>query len=382
MVSSRHRSSTATSNTSISKDSTPSRIPKPPIEEWTLQEKLLLSSLAINYNNGWNSVARQMTNWQNQTNPKVIPDKVRSDGYFNQRTCAAQFDKLMNELGADKRPKRNEPNPGNPATVIYNKLTKVYEKELMQKIIGEKLRWLQLQDDLERLESDELTEDRLKEIDQEMKAQPIKKEPAQASSPATPAATTTSTSKTTSATTSSGTTTTSKRTNVSTIPTSSPASAPSTRSKETRRGSSATAVAASSTKTPISTADKEPEKTSTRALTRRESRGQTLRSTLETLINETVSNYSKEFELFKRPDDPNEGAKYDQVIFQYRDLDSLKELLDKDKDLKDPHVPMNDFLLIFQNTLFFYKRDHRIHKIAKELADKLEPIWRKALKLE
>lgn len=136
MVSSRHRSSTS--------ESTTSKVPKPPLEEWSLREKLCLASLAIKYGNAWNSVARNM---------QAFVENDRPEGWSNQKTCAAQFDKLMNELGVDKRPKRNEPSDGNSGSVIYKKMTEKRVKELEDNIVKLRKLWLNANEELDRLES-------------------------------------------------------------------------------------------------------------------------------------------------------------------------------------------------------------------------------------
>lgn len=132
MVSSRNRSSTVV------------KLNKPPLDEWTTREKLCLASLAIKYNNAWNSVARNM---------QSLVEKGRPEGWSNQKTCAAQFNNLMNELGVDKRPKRNEPSDGNSGSVIYKKMAEKRIKELEDNIIELRKLWMNAKNDLDALES-------------------------------------------------------------------------------------------------------------------------------------------------------------------------------------------------------------------------------------
>lgn len=154
MVSSRHRSSTASETTSSV------RVPKPQLEEWTTKEKLCLASLAIKHGNAWNSVARNM---------QAFVDKDRPEGWSNQKTCAAQFDKLMNELGVDKRPKRNEPSDGNSSSVIYKKMAEKRIKELEESIVNLRKMWLGVTEDIQALDNDSLSSDRSEQIKQKIK---------------------------------------------------------------------------------------------------------------------------------------------------------------------------------------------------------------------
>lgn len=153
MKSSRNRSSVAS-------DSSSAKVPKPPLEEWTVREKLCLASLAIKHGNAWNSVARNM---------QAFVEKGRPEGWSNQKTCAAQFDKLMNELGVDKRPKRNEPSDGNSSSVIYKKMAEYRVKELEDDLIKLRTSWLSLRNDLNALENDSLSTDRSDQLKQKIK---------------------------------------------------------------------------------------------------------------------------------------------------------------------------------------------------------------------
>lgn len=152
MVSSRHRTSTVSES-----------VPRPQLEEWTTREKLSLASLAIKHGNAWNSVARNMLSFV---------EKDRPEGWSNQRTCAAQFDKLMNELGVDKRPKRNEPSDGNSSSVIYKKMTEKRIKELEDNIATLRKQWLSVTNDLQALESGSLSTDRSDQLKQILKPSP------------------------------------------------------------------------------------------------------------------------------------------------------------------------------------------------------------------
>lgn len=149
MVTSRQRSSAAAAAaaSAVTTDSpvnTSTRAQKASLDEWTTREKLSLASLAIKHGNAWNSVARNM---------QTLAEKDRPDGWSNTKTCAAQFDKLMNDFGVDKRPKRNEPTDGNSSSVIYKKMTEKRIKELEEYIKELRKLFINAKNDLDALES-------------------------------------------------------------------------------------------------------------------------------------------------------------------------------------------------------------------------------------
>lgn len=153
MVGSRNRSS-------VSSELSSAKVPKPPLEEWTTREKLYLASLALKHGNAWNSVARNM---------QSHVEKGRPEGWSNQKTCAAQFDKLMNELGVDKRPRRNEPSDGNSSNVIYKKMAEKRIKELQENIIELRKKWLDVNQDLDAHDNGSLPTDKSDHLKQKMK---------------------------------------------------------------------------------------------------------------------------------------------------------------------------------------------------------------------
>lgn len=137
---------------------------KSPLEEWTVREKLYLASLAFKHGNSWNSVARNM---------QAFVEKGRPEGWSNQKTCAAQFDKLMNELGADKRPKRNEPSDGNSSSVIYKKMAQKRVKELEETITDLRKSWLLVKKDLDALDDGSLATERSDQLKQKTQSKTI-----------------------------------------------------------------------------------------------------------------------------------------------------------------------------------------------------------------
>lgn len=304
MVSSRNRSSTAS-------ESTTCKVTKPPLEEWTTREKLCLASLAIKHGNSWSSVARNM---------QAFAEKERSEGWSNQKTCAAQFDKLMNELGVDKRPKRNEPSDGNSGSVIYKKMAEKRVKELESRIKELRKLWLGVKNDLDALESGSLSSDRSDELKQKIQ------------------------------------------------PTSSESKAQPTPSK-------ANTAPTASAPTPTSVSAGDPEKPPTRALTRRESSRQNLEKTLSILCKDASE--IKAINLMCKPSNEAERELYDKVILKHMDISIIKKRLGSEVD--DAYAVINDLLLMFQNATMFYPPDHPTHIAALDLRAKLLPQWEKSL---
>ena len=118
---------------------------QPPLEEWTIREKLCLASLALKYNNSWSSVARNMI---------TFGEKNRPDGWFSQKSCAAQFDKLITDLGADRRPKRSEQTDSS-GSLIYKKMVDKRVIELEESITETRKAWLKVCNDLKKTDGNE-----------------------------------------------------------------------------------------------------------------------------------------------------------------------------------------------------------------------------------
>lgn len=271
MVSSRHRtsiaaaaaaaaatasstttSSTTTTTTTTAPETPTSRVPKTPIEEWTTREKLSLASLALKHNNSWNTVARQMQNFA---------EKDRPDGWSNQKMCAAQFDKLMNELGVDKRPKRNETTDAS-GSVIYKKMAEKRISELEESIVELRKAWLKINKDLKAMDEDQPT---TKGVKSEQATSGKQKNKPQAQS-----------------------------------------------GKTSAKGAN----------TSVSS---EPEKPPTRALTRRESSRQNLEKTFATLYQEAAENKSINQLCRPSSDTEKSLGSYDKVILKHVDMATLKK---------------------------------------------------------
>lgn len=339
MVISRQRSAAAAAaaSTSVSETSEkPSKVPKPQLEEWTTKEKLYLASLAIKHNNSWSSVARHM---------QSFAEKDRPDGWTNQKTCAAQFDKLMNELGADKRPKRNESSDGNSSSVIYKKMAEKRMNEIRERTKELRKLWLDVNKEIEDVKSGQKTTDVAPEAavssDQSDSSTPspvIKVEPAAK---------------------------TLRSDTTQTIPSQ-------VKTPTAKVSAAADSLNASTSSTSSTTTSEKPP---TRALTRRESSRQNLEKTLSVLCKEASE--IKAINLFCKPANPADRELYDKLVHKHIDMTIIKRRLGGEVD--DPYAVMNDLMLMFQNMIMFYPPEHNIHKSAVEVREKLVIQWEKAL---
>jgi len=243
---------------------------------------------------------------------QAFVEEDRPDGWSNQKTCAAQFDKLMNELGVDKRPKRNE--PADATRNIYKKMVERRIGELEEKAKEYRKKWLKLCKELEATEKVAQTEIKIEKVEQSPQLQ--------------------------------------------------------TRQQQKNKSAAAAAAAASSTTS-------EPEKPSTRALTRRESSRQNLEKSLTVLYKEASEIPAINQLSRPGPDVEKLLGSYDRFILKPLDITSIKDLLAG--EVEDPHAVMNDFLLLFQNATMYYPTDHPTYKLAIDLREKLVPQWEKLI---
>lgn len=131
---------------------------------------------------------------------------------------------------------------------------------------------------------------------------------------------------------------------------------------------------ASKTSTPAAKPG-EPEKQTTRAVTRRESSRQNLEKTLATLCKEAAE--YKNINIFKKPSTQTELEIYDRFVLKHVDFNTVKAHLDG--EVEDPHAILSDLLLMFQNFIMFYPPEHSNHVAALDLRQKMVPHWEKAL---
>lgn len=90
-----------------------------PLENWSISEQLYLASaVACSGDQNWMSVSRQL---------RSVCGNNRPSDWFSQKSCAAQYEKLLENVEPTKRKKRNEKDTGQaivetPIEIIVRKL--------------------------------------------------------------------------------------------------------------------------------------------------------------------------------------------------------------------------------------------------------------------
>eukprot|EP00094_Tigriopus_californicus_P004048 TCALIF_03899-PA protein Name:"Similar to BRD8 Bromodomain-containing protein 8 (Homo sapiens)" AED:0.39 eAED:0.40 QI:0/0/0/0.5/1/1/2/0/779 len=177
------------------------------IDEWSTREKLFLVSV-VSSNGGdqnWVSVARTMKGSMAATANSDDPDQARPADWYSQKNCALQYDRMLEKHQRDapplsRRTKRTSESgaaasaagsvpapsggatgpvgPGasgagtmgtpDPAQVIAKKLKDERTKELMTLVEHTNRVMANLMEEIDELEDDHISEERLDEIEREM----------------------------------------------------------------------------------------------------------------------------------------------------------------------------------------------------------------------
>ncbi|XP_022910979.2 bromodomain-containing protein 8 [Onthophagus taurus] len=145
------------------------QIKREPLDKWSIREQLCLASaVARSGDQNWMSVCRAL---------KPFGDANRPNDWFHQKNCAAQYWALLENVETPKRKKRpsgtQEAGIETPAESILKKLKGERLAELKKVLAEEKNEYTQLQDDMNLLNSGNVSEEQLdkwcKEIDDEEK---------------------------------------------------------------------------------------------------------------------------------------------------------------------------------------------------------------------
>lgn len=142
-----------------------------PLDNWTISEKLCLASAvtACSSDQNWMSVSRTL---------KQLCGNNRPDDWFSQKSCAAQYGKLLENVETPKRKKRNEKDTiqttiETPGELILRKLTQERIAELDKCIQDEREEYGKIQKEIAEIESGAADEQKLRqwcaEIDAEEK---------------------------------------------------------------------------------------------------------------------------------------------------------------------------------------------------------------------
>lgn len=132
-----------------------------PLDKWSISEQLYLASaVATSGDQNWMSVSRNL---------KMACGENRPSEWFSQKSCAAQYEKLLENVGTSKRKKRSEKDTTpqvveTPIEMIVRKLTQDRITELTECIHNNRNEYSTIQEDIDALENDAFTEEQLREM--------------------------------------------------------------------------------------------------------------------------------------------------------------------------------------------------------------------------
>lgn len=132
-----------------------------PLDKWSISEQLYLASaVATSGDQNWMSVSRNM---------KMACGDSRPTEWFSQKSCAAQYEKLLENVGTTKRKKRSEKDTTpqvveTPIEMIVRKLTQDRIAELNEFLENNRNEYSTIQEDIAALENDTFTDEQLREM--------------------------------------------------------------------------------------------------------------------------------------------------------------------------------------------------------------------------
>lgn len=132
-----------------------------PLENWSINEQLYLASaVACSGDQNWMSVSRQL---------KSVCGNNRPSDWFSQKSCAAQYEMLLENVEPTKRKKRNEKDTGQtivetPIELIVRKLTQERIVELNKMIQEEREEFQKLRNEIAGIQSNAFDENQLREM--------------------------------------------------------------------------------------------------------------------------------------------------------------------------------------------------------------------------
>lgn len=144
-----------------------------PLDKWSISEQLYLASAVIcSGDQNWMSVSRSL---------KMMCGGDRPSDWFSQKSCAAQYGLLLENVETPKRKKRNEKDPSQASVetaseLILRKLTQERVSELRKTIQDERNEYLKIKEEVHAIENDNFDENQLKEIWQKIENQEKQRE--------------------------------------------------------------------------------------------------------------------------------------------------------------------------------------------------------------
>lgn len=144
-----------------------------PLDNWTISEKLCLASaVACSGDQNWMSVSRSL---------KMMCGNNRPNDWFSQKSCAAQYGKLLENVETPKRKKRYEKDTSQttvetPSELILRKLTQERIFELKKCIQEEREEYVKTKEEIAAIENGLVDEQQLREWWEEIEAEEKRRE--------------------------------------------------------------------------------------------------------------------------------------------------------------------------------------------------------------
>lgn len=132
-----------------------------PLENWSISEQLYLASaVACSGDQNWMSVSRQL---------RSVCGTNRPSDWFSQKSCAAQYEMLLENVEPTKRKKRNEKDTSQaavetPIELIVRKLTAERIAELQKLIQEEREEYQKLRNEVANIQNNVFDENQLREM--------------------------------------------------------------------------------------------------------------------------------------------------------------------------------------------------------------------------
>lgn len=131
-----------------------------PLDKWSIREQLFLAAAVACSGENWMSVSRSL---------KMYCGSNRPSDWFSQKSCAAQYGKLLENVEMPKRKKRtaserDTPTADTPGESIYRKLTQERIQELKRQIQEDQKEFSRLKEDIVYLHSATTDEGKIREM--------------------------------------------------------------------------------------------------------------------------------------------------------------------------------------------------------------------------
>lgn len=149
------------------------KLKRTPLDKWSIGEQLhLASAVACSGDQNWMSVSRSL---------KMMCGINRPSDWFSQKSCAAQYEKLLENVETPKRKKRNEKDTSQtavelPNELILRKLTHERIAELKKLIQEERQEYNKIREEIVTIQTGSVDENQLKEMCKQIELEEKKRE--------------------------------------------------------------------------------------------------------------------------------------------------------------------------------------------------------------